>query len=176
MGSLKRRSFFYVFYVIFKRVLCGAGKIQPMKHSFLFLLLLSLPFVTCSAQTADSAAIKLVLEKESATWRSGDAAAHASCWYIRPYSRILISTPEGATYDVPPANMVNLSLPMGHGGSSKNTNYKLSINGNSAWVNHNELSLSTTGDKTYTYEFKMLEKIKDEWKIVGESIHVYKPK
>lgn len=147
-----------------------------MKRSFLLLLLLSLPVAVCLAQTADSTAIKTILEKESFTWRSGDAAAHASCWYIQPYSRILISTPEGATYDVPPANMTNTALPMGHGGSSKNSNYKISINGNTAWVSHNELSLSTTGDKTYTYEFKMLEKIHSDWKIVGESIHVYKPK
>lgn len=147
-----------------------------MNLRILLLLVVSIPITSCLAQTADSTAIKTVLEKESATWRSGDGPAHASCWYIRPYSRILISTPEGATYDVPPANMTNLALPMGHGGSSQNSNYKLSINGNSAWVSHNEISLSTTGDKTYTYEFKMLEKINSAWKIVGESIHVYKPK
>lgn len=147
-----------------------------MNFKLLLSLLLSLTIINCCAQTADSLAIKTVLEKESSTWRSGDAVAHASCWHIQPYSRILISTPQGATYDVPPQNMVNIALPMGHGGSSKNSNYKMSINSKTAWVSHNEVSLSTTGEKTYTYEIRMLEKIKNEWKIVGQSIHVYEPK
>lgn len=39
--------------------------------------------------------LKKILEKESATWRAADGKGHSECWYIQPYSRILISTPEG---------------------------------------------------------------------------------
>jgi hypothetical protein len=64
---------------------------------------------------------------------------------------------------------------MGNGGFSVNTNYKISIQKNSAWVSHDELSTSKEGTKSYSYEIRLLEKIKGEWKLVGQSIHIYKP-
>jgi hypothetical protein len=50
----------------------------------------------------------------------------------------------------------------------------MSINGNSAWVSHDEESTTAEGKKTFSYEIRMLEKIKGEWKLVGQSIHIYK--
>ncbi len=70
----------------------------------------------------------------------------------------------------PPANM------MGTGGTFSNSDYKISVIGNSAWVSHNEESISKDGQKTYSLEFKMLEKINGDWKIVGMSIHAYNKK
>ncbi|MBK8558321.1 MAG: endo-arabinase [Lewinellaceae bacterium] len=123
----------------------------------------------------DEAAIIQVLEKESATWRARDVAGHAECWHIQPYSRILVSTTEGNTYDVPTAGMASVKPDqMGDGGTSINANYKFSIHGNSAWVSHDEVSISPEGAKTYSYEIRMLEKIDGAWKLVGQSIHAYK--
>ena len=62
---------------------------------------------------------------------------------------------------------------MGDGGTSKNSNYKFSIHGNSAWVSHDEESYSPKGDTTYSSEMKMLEKIEGDWKLVGMSIHLH---
>ncbi len=133
---------------------------------------------SCFAQhEKDSAAIVRLLEKESATWRSGDAKSHAGCWAIKPYSRILVSTGDSAVYDVPPQSMIRPSAGMmGKGGTSINTAYKMSIHGDNAWVSHNEESISTEGKKSYSYEMRMLEKINGEWKLVGQSIHLYKPR
>jgi hypothetical protein len=131
----------------------------------------------CLAQNNESENIKRLLEKESATWRSGDSRAHASCWYIQPYSRILISTVDGKTYDLPPSEMVKISentIP--NGGSSINSDYRMSINGNTAWVSHNEESTAKDGTKSYSYEIRLLEKINTEWKLVGQSIHMYQKK
>lgn len=139
-------------------------------------LLLSIPVLGCSAQTADSVTIIKVLEKESSTWRAADFAGHASCWYIQPYSQILISTADGSFINVPPAAMVSPSTKMGNGGSSYNTNYKLSIHGNTAWVTHHEVSLAPDGKKSFSVEIRLLEKIKGNWKLVGQSIHQYMPK
>jgi hypothetical protein len=139
----------------------------------------SIAFMLCllsafSQKKKDEEAIKKVLEKESATWRSGDVKAHAACWKIRPYSRILVSTADGRTFDVPPSAVINPDVKnMDIGGTSFNTNYKMSINGNSAWVSHDEESTSKYGKKTYSYEMRMLEKIGGEWKLVGQSIHLY---
>lgn len=123
---------------------------------------------------AEEKAIIQLLEKESATWRSGDGKAHADCWEVKPYSRIVVSTPEGKTFDVPPAAMKDTAL-KGNGGTSSNSNYKLSIQGDYAWVNHDEVSIDTAGNKSLSHEFRMLEKINGQWKLVGQSIHVYTP-
>ena len=64
---------------------------------------------------------------------------------------------------------------MGKGGTSANTAYKMSIRGDNAWVTHNEESVSKEGKKTYSIELRMLERINGAWKLVGQSIHVYKP-
>jgi hypothetical protein len=63
---------------------------------------------------------------------------------------------------------------MGNGGFAVQTNYKMSIKGDTAWVSHDEESTSKEGKKTLSYEIRMLEKINNEWKLVGQSIHIYK--
>lgn len=129
----------------------------------------------CSQNNDDATAIIQLLEKESATWRSGDSVAHASCWKIRPYSRILVSTADGKVYDVPPEAMIHPAPgTMGKGGTSVNTNYQISIHGVGAWVSHDEESTSADGQKSYSYEIRLLEKVDGQWKLVGQSIHLYK--
>lgn len=141
-------------------------------------LLLCLYFSqTATAQNLnDTSAIKAVLEKESRTWRSGDVKEHAACWQVRSYSRILVSLADGRCFDVPPQNMITPpNNQLGNGGTSFNTNYKFHVNGNEAWVSHDEVSISVKGEKTYSHEMRMLEKIEGEWKLVGQSIHIYNP-
>ncbi len=146
-----------------------------MKKIFIFILLLCCIKTSYSQQANDSSAIKMLLEKESATWRSGDSTAHAACWKVQPYSRILVSTSDGKSFDVPPEMIMHPSAGMmGKGGTSVNTNYTFSIHGNDAWVSHNEESTAADGTKTYSREIRLLEKINGEWKLVGQSIHLYK--
>ncbi len=64
---------------------------------------------------------------------------------------------------------------MGKGGSAKNSNYKFSIHGNDAWVSHDEVSTAADGTQSYSHEMRILEKINGEWKLVAQSIHMYKP-
>ena len=138
-------------------------------------LLISLCFISCKPTIDESTKIKQLLEKESATWRSGDSQAHASCWHIQPYSKILVSTMGGKTYDVPPMEMIKINPDnVGSGGSSINTNYKMSIHKNNAWVSHDEESTAKDGSISYSHEIRLLEKVNKEWKLVGQSIHVYK--
>jgi hypothetical protein len=143
------------------------------KYPLYFIIPLSL--LSCKSSVDESTKIKLLLEKESATWRSGDSKAHANCWHIQPYSKIVSSNSNGQTYDVPPNKMVEISENnMAPGGSSVNSNYKMSINKKTAWVSHDEVSISKEGKKTYSHEIRLLEKINHEWKLVGQSIHAYK--
>ena len=141
--------------------------------SILFCLLFTISIGYCQSEKETIIAL---LEKESATWRSGDVEAHASCWAIRPYSRILVSTQDGNSIDVPPGIMLNPPANIiGNGGTSKNSNYKMNISGNHAWVSHDEESTTKEGVTTYTYELRVLEKIDGQWKLVGQSIHPRKP-
>ena len=141
-----------------------------------FCLLLGLSFAG-PAQTSpdEEAAIRQVLERESATWRAGDVTGHAACWQLRPYSRILVSTTAGQVVDVPPARMVEPPPSMGQGGSAINSNYKMHVSGSTAWVSHEEVSTAKDGQKTYSHEVRMLEKVSGHWKLVGQSIHQYVP-
>lgn len=129
------------------------------------------------SQTGEEIAIIKLLEKESATWRSGDIEGHASCWTIKPYSRILVSTADGNVIDVPPVYMISPPEGMaGNGGTSINSNYVFSISDTTAWVSHDEVSYTIDGKETKSIEIRMLEKINGEWKLVGQSIHIQKPK
>ena len=145
-----------------------------MKLTFFTVIGLFITLSVHSQSIPDTTAIKQLLEKESTTFRSGDIKGHADCWKIQPYSRIVISTADGKMIDVPPAIMINPPANMmGGGGTFSNSDYKIAVIGNSAWVSHEEESISKDGKKTYSIEFKMLEKINGDWKIVGMSIHAY---
>jgi hypothetical protein len=147
-----------------------------MKRIYL-LFFMAILTLNSYCQNTEELAIKQLLEKESATWRSGDVKGHAACWAIKPYSRIVVSTIEGQVIDVDPQLMINPPPQiMDKGGTSVNTNYKMNISGNNAWVTHNEESTAPDGTKSFTYEFRILEKINNQWKLVGQSIHAYKPK
>lgn len=123
----------------------------------------------------DSLAIIKVLEKEAATWRSGDLKAHADCWQLRPYTKILVSTPEAKVLDIDPKIIISPPPNMaGNGGKAIFSNIKIAIKGNSAWVSHNEESISSDGGSTFSYELRLLEKVKGDWKLVGQSVHQYK--
>ncbi len=151
-------------------------KIAIMKKIVVFFFI-SIISSNCYAQNSEELAIKQLLEKESTSWRTGDVKGHAACWFIQPYSRILISTVDGSMIDLPPITMIHPPATfIGKGGYSVNTNYKMHISGNNAWVSHNEESTSKEGVKSFTYEFRILEKINNQWKLVGQSIHAYKPK
>ena len=146
-------------------------------RTLLLCLLIFLLSPGCKNHPNEADAIKRLLEKESATWRSGNIKGHAECWKIQPYSRILVSTGDGTVIDVPPDYMISPpGQKMGAGGSCVNTNYKMNISGDNAWVSHNEESTSNEGTKTASYEIRILEKINNEWKLVGQSIHIIKPK
>ena len=146
-----------------------------MKQKLTLCLLIAISLAGYSQKTDEAESIKKLLEKESATWRAQDSKGHTECWHIQPYSRILVSTLEGKTYDVPPAAMIDTKPEaMGNGGFAVQTNYKMSIKGDTAWVSHDEESTSKEGKKTLSYEIRMLEKINNQWKLVGQSIHIYK--
>ena len=146
-----------------------------MKWKLALSFIISLTAFAYSQKIDEETAIKKLLEQESATWRAKDVKGHLDCWYIQPYSRILVSLPNGQTIDVPPTAMQNQKPEsMGNGGFAVHSNYKMNITKDNAWVSHDELSTDAEGKKTWSYEIRLLEKIKGQWKLVGQSLHIYK--
>jgi len=146
-----------------------------MKSKIPYYFLISISLLGCKPKFDDEESIIQLLEKESFTWRAADIEGHADCWHIQPYSKILISNVNGLCVDVPPNAIVNPKPEaMGSGGYSRNSNYKMSIQENNAWVSHDEVSTARNGVKTYSHEIRLLEKINGNWKLVGQTIHVYK--
>ncbi|MDR6846489.1 endo-arabinase [Flavobacterium granuli] len=144
-----------------------------MKLKLAMYLIPNLIFLSCNPKADDTQAIKSLLEKESSSWRLGDSEAHAACWHIQPYSKILISTVDGKALDIPAEDIIK-PIANASGGTSMNTNYKMSIHDNNAWVSHDEVSIAKDGKKTFSHEIRLLEKINGNWKLVGQSIHAYK--
>lgn len=143
----------------------------------MFVILFAAMVANSFAQSSkeDSLAIVNLLEKEASTWRIGDKKGHAECWAIRPYSRILISTTDARVIDLDPKVMLNPPDQLiGNGGKAILSNIKLGVTGNSAWVSHDEESISKEGSSTFSYEVRLLEKINGAWKLVGQSVHQYK--
>lgn len=147
-----------------------------MKKTLIGLIVLScLSNAFCQTKTEEDA-IKKLLIKEGATWRTGDIKGHASCWEARPYNSIVISQSNGKLLELDLKTMVQPSPAIvGNGGFSIHSNHKLSLQGNSAWVNHDEVSISKEGVRNYSKEFRFLEKVKGNWKLVAQSVHSYVP-
>ncbi len=146
-----------------------------MKKLILFGLLF-FAFLACQNSDNDINAIKKLLEKESKTWRAGNYKEHAACWHIQPYGRVLVSTTTGQSFEIAANEIINPKAKMGNGGAAKNSNYNIQINGKTAWVSHDEVSTAKDGQKTYSHEIRLLEKINGSWKLVAQSIHQYVPK
>ncbi len=147
-------------------------KINQMKAAICTIIGLFFYFNGFSQAIPDSVAIKQLLLKESTSYHKGDLKARAECWQIQPYSRIVVSTAEGRFIEVPLSSVTNPPANFQADGSTVIfTNIKIGISGNGAWVSHDQETDTKDGKKYYSTEFKMLEKIKAQWKFVGMSIH-----
>ena len=147
-----------------------------MKKYILVLILSIFLFKSYGQAINDSLAIVQLLEKEAASWRSGDIKAHSDCWQVRPYNLMWVTPNDGNTMDIPPSMIINPSADIsGKGGFAVLSNYKMSIYTDNAWVSHNEVSISKDGKETHSREIRLLEKIEDQWKLVGQSTNSYKP-
>lgn len=151
------------------------GKYQWIFLGSCSLLLTMLTSTPLAAQEAkDSLEIIKLLEKEGRTWRMGDKGGHADCWLERPYGRIMVSTADGNTFNLPSKTMI--SPPpgmMGNGGFAFHSNYRMKIDGDIAWVNHDEVSVDIYGKTSLSHEIRLLERWNNTWKLVGQSIHSY---
>lgn len=156
--------------------MCSHVNSVPMKSLFI-ILGLTVTLSGARAQSgSDSLAIIRLLEREAATWRSGDVQAHADCWIIRPYSRILTSLDDGNSVEITPTFMLNPpDKMMRTGGFAILSNFNMKLYPTNGWVSHDEISLSKEGKASYSREIRLVEKVNNHWKLVAQSVHRYTP-
>lgn len=125
------------------------------------------------AQPSDSVRILKLIEKEGLSWRNGDLQGFKDSWSVRPNGSIFISTTEGKFIEVDAEKMANPTQEMiGSGGLSIHTNYKFNISGASAWVSHDQVAIDKWGKASKSKEIRFLEQSNDQWKIIGQSVHM----
>ncbi|MDX2070116.1 MAG: hypothetical protein SFV55_16935 [Haliscomenobacter sp.] len=148
---------------------------MKFQHLSLLLSFVLVSVSVASAQSADEAAIKKVIEAETAAWNAGNLQAQMACWQIQPYSRALITDVDGTHYEMSAEMMKKPDPITASGATATNSNYLISVKGEMAWSSHNQVTTAKDGSKSYSHEMRMLEKFAGVWKIVGMSVHVYKP-
>lgn len=149
---------------------------NQMKKSIVTIFVFAYMLNTYAQNINDSIAITNLLEKESRTWRSGDLQAHTDCWQERDYNKFWVNRGDGITLDIPTSMVLKPSEEnFGKGGLAIISNVKMNIYNNQAWVNHDEISIDLQGKESYTHEMRFLEKVNDQWKMVGQSLYPYKP-
>lgn len=127
--------------------------------------------------TSDSIQIIKLLQKEGLAWRMGDLEGFTSSWQERPYGRIMSSSKDGSVMNIPASFMKTPPKEIfGNGGMVVHSNHKMGIYEKSAWVSHDEVAIDKFGKENHTYEMRMLEKVANQWKLVGQSAHSFNPK
>jgi hypothetical protein len=145
---------------------------------FLFLSLALFSSTFAFAQSADEAAIKKVIEAETAAFQAGELELWKSFWQIQPYTRVLTSGTDGSHLDISKEMLKNPpNGVLGRGSSCVNSNYliHISTNGDIAWSSFDQVETRKDGTKAYAHQMRILEKINGAWKLVGSSVHWYKP-
>lgn len=150
-----------------------------MKNLFFWAVLTAALCVTnqSSAQNADEAAIKALIEKETTSYHNANVAGMIECWANVPQTLLLVSAvdAEGKPQlymstneksDLPQQLTQMMKDAKPDGITFQNTDYVFRINGNSAFVRYEQTETDPKGTKIYAHETRYLEKIGGQWKIV----------
>jgi hypothetical protein len=153
-------------------------RFMKIQSFFLFLSIALLSATAVFAQSADEAAIKKVIEAETAAFQVGELELWKSFWQIQPYTRALSTRADGVHFDITQEMLKNPPQGvLGRGSSCVNTNYliHISTNGDMAWSSFDQVETRKDSTKAYAHQMRILEKINGAWKLVGSSVHWYKP-
>lgn len=152
-------------------------KTSFLKTQIFLLLTIIFIFGIQAQEQSDSLQIIKLLQKEGIAWRIGDLEGFTSSWQERPYGRIMTTSKDGNVMNIPSSFMQNPPKEIfGNGGMVVHSNHQMGIYTTSAWVSHNEVAIDKFGKENHSYEMRMLEKIDDHWKLVGQSAHAFNPK
>lgn len=150
-----------------------------MKNIVLTLCIFTASTVAMLAQN-DAAAIQKAIESESQAFHTNpDRNVFISFWQITDDTRLVYSGPDGNSFisgkEILNA-ITNGQLPPTDNASAVFSNYTIKFSGVTGWASFDQENTDATGKKSYMHEFRMMEKVNGNWKIVSSSVHQYAPK
>lgn len=151
-----------------------------MKYLLLLLSLVTSGIYTLDAQTADELAIRQVIEAESRAYHHETVrATFLNYWHIIPESRLVYTGPDGSSFltgaDMEKARQAGQFPPPDYV-VNVYSDFVIRANGDVAWASFDQKSTAPDGKITYMHEFRCLEKVGRDWKIISSSVHRYEPK
>ena len=143
-------------------------------------LCLSTLLTNAFAQSAEEAAIKTVIEKETQAWFDRDAKAMKSYWADVPQVSKCVSLIGGMVVHSYGGKLSNADPLAGMSkepikGKIERTEWNFRVVGNAAYVTYTEADIPETGPKGHFYESRFMEKMDGAWKIVAVNAVAYKP-
>ena len=145
-----------------------------MKKRFLLCLFFGSAFVSACAQTADEAAVKKVIDQETASYESGNYEAWANHWAHEPYVLWVINQPDGGYLKVTGwealSKQIKEFMPDKNSGPKPTTqrdNYVIRQNGTMAFVTYDQ---GDANSPIRTRESRVLEKKGKDWKSIHSSV------
>ncbi len=144
------------------------------------LLLLVFIVVGCAQAGGDTPAIRQVIEAEDTSfYQNKDRLAHTKYWHIIPATRWWYSgkdMDEFWTENDYKAAIQNMNIPPADNAACTFSEFFIKVNGNVAWATYDKKTVTPGGETEHTHEFRGMEKIADEWKIISASVHTFTPK
>lgn len=127
--------------------------------------------------SAETAAIKTLIERETQSWLNADVNAWKTCWASVPEARLHYSETNGKVHQINmPGGMTKMSAGLKPSKSTfKNTDYLIRVNGNAAFAQFDQAFSDPDGSKEYARETRYLEKMSGAWKIVHVGAMYYTP-
>ena len=134
--------------------------------------------VVVHGQTADELTLKNIIESETQSFTQMSFADVAKkFWLLDQKTRALVTISDGTQIFANQDDMLanNSTPPPGHATFLK-TNFRFVVNGNLASASYDQVvTITETGDKLYSKELHIFQKVADVWKIHLSSVHQYVP-
>lgn len=143
------------------------------------LILVFIMQISCTAIQQEKE-VKQLIEKESYCFHTNsDRSKFLEYWGNTKDMKLSYSGVERTARFVSMSdikiNANNGTMPAATMAKSEYSNYAIRVSGTVAWAMFDQKAVTPEGRETYTHEFRFLEKVKGDWKIIASSIHQYIP-
>ncbi len=143
--------------------------------------LVLITFLFSCSESGNENDVKKVIESESLSfYTDSNRSNFLRFWGDSKDMRIFYSSPERSQFYTSVNELKKTTnkglLPAANMAKSSYSNYVIKLSGSVAWAMFDQKTITPDGSETYTHEFRSLERINGEWKIIGSSIHQFIPK
>jgi hypothetical protein len=151
-----------------------------MKKRTNSLMLLLFVSTIAFTQSVDELAIKTTIEAETAAYlEKSFSKVLEEFWLVDDNTTIDASTPDGGHFHLTKAELLQAPdiIPESGQSTTKKYDYHVLIDGNTAYVTFSqEVNMLEDGQKIYSHEIRILNKVGEKWRIHNSSVHQYLPR